>query len=149
MLLISKHLVIGLLFFIPIALPAQQLKQQAIREISLAEKNFAAMAAEKGIEAAFTFFAAKDAVIKRGNDSLIFGRAAISNFYGNDLYTKAVLKWAPDFTDASESGDLGYTFGKYTWQLKDKDGKLIQESTGVFHSVWKKQPDGSWKFVWD
>jgi ketosteroid isomerase-like protein len=147
--LVSKHFIIGLLFFIPIASPAQQLKQQAITEIIQAEKNFAAMAAEKGIEAAFTFFAAKDAVIKRGNDSLIFGRAAISNFYSDVLYTKVVLKWSPDFTDASESGDLGYTFGKYTLQLKDKDGKIIQESTGVFHSVWKKQPDGSWKFVWD
>ena len=20
---------------------------------------------------------------------------------------------------------------------------------GVFHTVWKRQPDGSWKFVWD
>ena len=107
------------------------------------------MASEKGIAAAFAYYAAPDAIIKRGNDSLIYGKTGITNFYSKDGYKKAVLKWAPDFVDAAESGDLGYTFGKYTWQLKDEQGNIIQEAKGIFHSVWKKQPDGSWKFVWD
>jgi len=50
--------------------------------------------------------------------------------------------------DASETGDMGYTYGKYTWQSKDSSGK-VDEAKGVFHTVWKKQKDGSWKYVWD
>ncbi|MFC2138829.1 YybH family protein, partial [Bacteroidota bacterium] len=58
------------------------------------------------------------------------------------------LEWKPDYIDVSTSGDLGYTFGKFTFSAKDTTGKLI-ESEGIFHTVWKRQEDGSWKYVWD
>ena len=149
MLLINKLCLIVFILSASLAASAQTAKEKAIKEITKAENDFSAMASEKGIEAAFTYFAASNAIIKRGNDSLIYGKSAITNFYANNVFKKATLKWSPDFTDASESGNLGYTFGKYTWQLKDDQGKIVQESAGIFHSVWKKQPDGSWKFVWD
>jgi ketosteroid isomerase-like protein len=25
----------------------------------------------------------------------------------------------------------------------------VGEYQGVFHTVWKRQPDGTWKYVWD
>jgi ketosteroid isomerase-like protein len=149
MLSINKQLFMWCLLFASLTSSAQSAKEKAIREITKAENDFSAMASEKGIETAFTYYAANDAIIKRGNDSLIYGKAGIANFYSKDVFKKAILKWSPDFTDASESGDLGYTYGKYTWQLKDDTGKMVQESAGIFHSVWKKQKDGSWKFVWD
>jgi ketosteroid isomerase-like protein len=130
-------------------LQAQSKKETSIKEIIAVENAFAKMTSEKGIQAAFLYFAADDAIIKRGNDSLIYGKTGITNFYANDVFKKAILQWSPDFTDASESGELGYTYGKYTWQLKDEQGKIIEEAKGIFHSVWKKQKDGSWKFVWD
>jgi len=34
------------------------------------------------------------------------------------------------------------------WKIKDEQGK-IAEYKGVFHTVWKKQADKSWKYVWD
>ena len=58
------------------------------------------------------------------------------------------LEWKPDYIDVSISGDLGYTYGKFTFSAIDTTGKLI-ESEGIFHTVWKKQEDGSWKYVWD
>jgi hypothetical protein len=54
-------------------------------EIIETERAFAAMAAAEGLQAAFTEFAAEDAVIQR-NDSLIRGRAAIAAFYADPRY---------------------------------------------------------------
>jgi phosphatidylglycerophosphatase A len=138
MLSLSRQVYIVFILFASVAVSAQTAKEKAVTAITIAENDFSAMASEKGIAAAFTYYAAPDAIIKRGNDSLIYGKTGITNFYSKDGYKKAVLKWAPDFVDAAESGELGYTYGKYTWQLKDEQGKIIQEAKGIFHSVWKK-----------
>lgn len=118
------------------------------KEIGEAERSFATMAKEKGIAEAFSFFADSNAVIKRKNDSLITGKDAIRNFYSADFYKNASVSWAPDFIEASPDGNLGYTYGKYLWQSKDSSGK-VNEARGIFHTVWKKQKDGSWRYVWD
>jgi len=106
------------------------------------------MAAEKGIAEAFSYYADSSAVIRRRNDSLIKGREAIRNFYSDGYFKTATLKWSPDFIDVAEKGDMGYTFGKFTRLSKDSSGR-VSEITGTFHTVWKKQKDGSWKYVWD
>ena len=120
----------------------------AKKEIADAEKAFEAMAKEKGIAEAFVFYADSNAVIKRRNDSLIRGKEGIRNFYSDAFYKTASVTWAPDFIETSPDGGLGYTYGKYLWQSKDSTGK-INEFRGVFHTVWKKQKDGSWRYVWD
>ena len=122
--------------------------ENAKQAITKAEKDFEQMAAEKGIAEAFYFFADSNATIKRQNDTLIHGKEAIKNFYSTPFYQKATVKWSPDFVQASEIGDLGYTYGKYVWSSTDSTGKPISFN-GVFHTVWKKQDDGSWKYVWD
>src|SRR5690349_10118112 len=106
--------------------PATDSKQ----EIADAEKKFETMAAEKGVAEAFWYFADSNAVIKRGNDSLIFGKQAIRNFYSADHFKTASVRWTPDYIDVS--GNMAYTYGKYIWQTKGADG-LVQEHTGVFH----------------
>lgn len=122
-------------------------KEAVKKEIFQMEKAFEKMAAEKGIAEAFAHFAADSAVIKRQRDTLITGKANIRAFYehGN---SNATVHWTPDFIDVADDGSLAYTFGKYVWQTKDEAGNL-QEYTGVFHTVWKRQPDGSWRYVWD
>lgn len=122
--------------------------EDAKKAIEKAERDFEKMAADKGIAEAFYFFADSNATIKRQNDTLIHGKKAIKNFYSAPFYQKATVKWSPDFVQASENGDLGYTYGKYVWSSTDSTGKAIS-SNGVFHTVWKRQHDGSWKYVWD
>jgi ketosteroid isomerase-like protein len=58
------------------------------------------------------------------------------------------VNWTPDFIEVSADGTLGYTYGKYVWKIKQANG-TIKELLGIFHTVWKRQPDGSWKYVWD
>jgi ketosteroid isomerase-like protein len=76
------------------------------------------------------------------------GKKEIEKWFDNRSYTGAELTWEPEFVDISSSGDLGYTYGYYQFKAIGKDGKPILDS-GIFHTVWKLQPDGSWKFVWD
>ena len=116
-------------------------------EIADAERAFAAMAKREGLQAAFSAFAAEDAVIER-NGRLIRGREAIAAFYADARYRRAGLAWSPERVEVSASGDLGYTWGSYTFTATDSLG-TAQRSEGIFHTVWKRQPDGSWKFVWD
>ena len=116
-------------------------------EIMEAEKNFNALAQKEGIIKAFQTYAAEDAVIKRGKN-IIKGNYAITEWYRKDNRPNETLSWKPDFVDVSDSGDLGYTYGGFTFTSIDSIGNRI-ESFGKFHTVWKRQADGSWKFVWD
>jgi ketosteroid isomerase-like protein len=117
-------------------------------EVIQTEKEFAALAKKSGIRDAFYYFADEIAVIKRGNDTLITGKENIREFYQNPKFKNFDLSWAPDFADVSEDGTLGYTYGKYILKIKDENGDT-SEYTGVFHTVWKRQENGSWKYVWD
>lgn len=112
------------------------------------EMEFEKMAATKGIAEAFLFYADSNAVINRGNDSLIYGKKGIYAFYNNPATKSATLNWHPDFVEVSASGDLAYTYGKYRYQNIDASGKVLA-TTGIFHTVWKKKADGTWRFVWD
>ncbi|MGB8359673.1 MAG: hypothetical protein WCD55_13770 [Bacteroidales bacterium] len=118
-------------------------KQMAL--IIQTELDFAKMADTAGVVAAFYEYAADSAVIGRGG-KIIKGREAIRDYYEKNLKPGTKLQWAPDFVDVS--GNLGYTWGKYTHLVPDSSGNMT-ESHGVFHTVWKRQPDRSWRFVWD
>ena len=116
--------------------------------IEKAEKDFEKMAAEKGIAEAFWYYADSNAVIKRQNDTLIKGKENIRNYYSTDFYKNAKVTWSPDFIEVSNDGTMAYTYGNYIWRSTDSTNKPL-EFKGVFHTVWKKQADGSWKYVWD
>jgi len=118
------------------------------QQIASTEKAFEKMAHDKGITEAFYQFADSMAVINRGNDSLIYGKESIRHFYALKNYSNATINWTPDFIQISDDGTLAYTYGKYNWKFKQVDGST-KEFTGIFHTVWKKQKDGSWKYVWD
>lgn len=113
-------------------------------EVIQTEKDFAQMAKDKGIAEAFYSFADPEAVIRRGSQ-IIKGKESIKQFYSSRPQ-KGELQWSPDFAEVS--GDLGYTYGQFVFSEKDSTGK-VNETKGYFHTVWKKQKDGTWKFVWD
>ena len=52
------------------------------------------------------------------------------------------------FTDVSEDGTLGYNYGRYEFRDPGAEGKEIVRG-GWFLTLWKRQPDGSWKYVMD
>lgn len=133
-----------LCFMVVCSCATKDSKEESKNEVMVTERAFALMAKEKGMAAAFYAFAADDAVIKRGQN-IITGKQAIKEYYDKQTQT-GQLEWSPDFADAS--GDLGYTYGKFTFSEKDSTG-TVRATQGIFHTVWKRQKDGTWKFVWD
>lgn len=132
-----------------VIISCQQIDKEEIKkEIFQAEKAFEKMTEEKGIAEAFYYFAADSAVIKRENDTLIIGKENIRKYYSKSDDENTTVNWTPDYIDVSDCKSLAYTYGKYVWKIKNKEG-LVTEYKGVFHTVWKKQDDGSWKYVWD
>ena len=117
------------------------------KEIAQAEKAFNDYAQKNGVKEAFLAFAHENAVINR-RDSIISGKDAIQNYFENQTLTNVVLQWKPDFIDVSSGGDMAYTYGKYTFSAMAPDSTEINAS-GIFHTVWKQDANGDWKYVYD
>jgi ketosteroid isomerase-like protein len=144
-----KTIICALISFVLITSCRQNIDKEAVKkEIFQAEKAFEKMAAEKGVPEAFYYFADENAVIHRENDSLIKGNNNIKNYYEKRNKKNVTVNWTADFIDVSDCGTLGYTYGKYSWKITNQDSS-ITEYKGIFHTVWKKQKDNSWKYVWD
>ena len=119
------------------------------QEIRDTERDFAAMAKSEGIPAAFLAYAADSAVLMR-NNSIVKGKIKMSEYFKAQPLdmSQLSLSWEPEFVDVARSGDLGYTYGPFVFSITDSTG-VTRENKGIFHTVWKRQEDGSWKFVWD
>ena len=68
------------------------------------------------------------------------GRDAIGAAFA-DFPVDAVLDWAPVAADVAGSGDLGCTVGEAAVAPRRSYSKYL--------TVWKRQPNGAWKFVAD
>ncbi|UII81123.1 DUF4440 domain-containing protein [Flagellimonas sp. CMM7] len=118
--------------------------QQVIHTL---EKSFQKMTVTDGIANAFAHFSAPDSQLNR-NNHLIKGKEQIFEFYDNVMYSHAKVDWEPNRIVVGKGNDLAYCQGNYVWEIPDKDGKL-KTYEGIYLTIWKKQPDGSWKYVWD
>ncbi len=116
-------------------------------EIFEAEKAFAQLVKEKGIKAGFLAYAAENAVLQR-DGKLIQGKEAMRAFFDRQTLENVTLEWQPDFVDVAASGDLAYTYGRYSLRSVDANGQAVR-TEGIFHTVWKRQPNGEWRYVWD
>lgn len=132
----------------PYACSSKKNRETYLQEIEKTEKDFKSSIAALGVAESFFLYADSGAVILRGNDELIKGRTAIRNYYSSPQFKEASVNWTPDFIEVSASGDMAYSYGRYVWLIKDSTGKE-NEYKGLYHTIWKKQTDASWKFVWD
>ena len=116
-------------------------------EIRAVEKAFNDMAQEEGLIKAFEYYAAADGVIRRSK-KIIQGKQDIRAWYEKDVRPNETLTWTPTFVDVSQSGDMAYTYGDFVFTYPDTAGTMKQNK-GIFHTVWKRQANGEWRFVWD
>lgn len=104
-----------------------------------AERAFAARGSEVPVRQAFLDFAAPDGVLvdsERGAENAI---TVITGWPQRD--NPGYIKWWPLYAGISRDGTVGFTTGAATYG-GDK------AFTNYF-SIWKKQPDGSWKWLVD
>ncbi len=121
--------------------------EPARAELLKTDKDFNDLAAKKGRVEAFLTYMAEDAVLFPGGGDTVSGRENIRKSL-SDGPPDAVLSWKPLDATVANSLDLGYTFGTYIYRATGKDGTPVTRY-GKYLTVWKKQPDGSWKFVAD
>lgn len=131
----------------PLALSALPDKAAMKKELAAMEDKFSAMAQEKGILAAFEHFAAPDVAFIDTDPRKYRGLEAVRKRMG-DVPPGTKLTWSAMFTDVSDDGTLGYNYGRYELRAPGPDGQEVVRG-GFFLSIWKRQPDGSWKYVMD
>lgn len=109
-----------------------------------ADKAFSRLCESKGMKSAFIDYIDSNGVLLRPGHMPIVGADAI-DFLIQQNDTGFVLSWQPSFAEVANSGELGYTYGMYALQMKDKDTTIF----GTYVSIWKRQADGKWKFMLD
>lgn len=112
------------------------------------DKEFAKATAEKGLEGWVAYFD-EDGAMVPSQGEVIRGKEAIKNSmsasFSLDSYS---LKWEPEYAEASEDGSIGYTYGRYVRTYINQAGNIMQ-GTGRYTTIWKRQPDNSYKIILD
>lgn len=112
-------------------------------EVMAADRAFAAAAKARGVQAAFVEFAAPDAVLFRAGIGPLRGHKAIGAAFEGQAFS---LEWEPESADVAASGDLAWSWGYARWTAHDGSGKT---GTSNYVSIWRRQPDGAWKWIVD
>jgi len=109
-------------------------------QLRATEEAFARTMADRD-HAAFVSFLAEEAVFF-GRNSELRGREAVAAAWKPFFEGAAApFSWRPEVATVLDSGSLGLTSGP----VFAPDGKRI----GTFNSVWRREPDGAWKIVFD
>lgn len=116
---------------------------QALTQMIDAERAFAARALVVGWKQAFLEYFADGAVGFDGSA----GPAKEQIQKNPDPPADLQLIWEPRFGDVAASGELGYLTGPVRNIRKSRDNGRPRHSN--YASVWKRQPDGSFKVVID
>jgi ketosteroid isomerase-like protein len=118
----------------------------ARNDIIEADKAFSAMSLKAGPTVAFREYFGSNAkllsVDKQGKD----GIAQMFIQYP----PTATLRWEPAYAEVSSSGDLGYTWGRYTLIVPSgAKGQPPMVQVGNYVTIWKHMAVGGWKVVLD
>ncbi len=123
---------------------AEELKLSLIK----ADEDFYKSALSSGTGRAFINFADTDVVIMRQNSRPLMGKKALEESYLNKDTLKTPLKWNPLKAEVSPDGKLGYTFGNWEYKTKNRTGNIV-ETRGNYITIWRRQNDGTWKYIFD
>jgi ketosteroid isomerase-like protein len=119
----------------PMAL-VQAALSPAAQQIDDAERAFAQAAAQSGIVQAFRQFAAPDAVMFLPDPTPATQALATARWAGD-------LVWRMQYVGVAPSGDLAFSAGP---SLLRGAGRPLG---GYYLTIWRRQPDGAWRYVLD
>ena len=118
----------------------------AIRDLTDVQWLNAAQA--KDVDTVLSFFA-DDASQLPPNTPIIIGIEAI-RARQSEAFSRPgfAMSWQTTKVEVSRSGDLAYSYGPLQTTVDDAEGNPVTDK-GKWVTVWKKQPDGTWKVVID
>ena len=130
----------------PAGRPQPKSTREAIAMIRATDSLFSDLADRMGN--AFAFANSVDPYgVVFGAPQLVIGPKAVQEFFSAERGGSS-LSWHPIYADVAGSLDLGFTIGEYSVTSLSTSGATIQRF-GKYLTVWKRQPDGTWKFVID
>jgi len=125
---------------------AGEASADAAQDVKCSEIGFSQAAEERDTERFATFINADarfvGTSVTRGVEAIVADWAAFFEPGGPSI------KWRPEFVEVLEDGRLALTRGPYRVTSLGEDGTLT-ERWGTFNSVWRLDPDGRWRVVFD
>ena len=126
----------------------KEMVEKSKTELINTDTEFFNISQKTGTGQAFIDFADDDAVMLRQDNHPAIGKQNILELFKGKENKISPLKWNPIKADVSEDGTMGFTYGNWEYPVKDKKGE-ITTTYGNYVTVWKRQPDGKWKYVLD
>ncbi len=118
-------------------------------EMMAADKAFAKVTAEKGLDGWMSVMADDAAKSQRLGEKIVVGKEAIRKADATIFADpKVKLVWEPTDAHAFEGGTTGLTTGRFKVIATTADGKEEVRSTGDYVTWWRKGKDG-WKVIYD
>lgn len=108
-----------------------------------ADIAFSDYSAKHGIQKAFIEFAHDSVVLLKPNRMPIEGLQSLIDSYKGRSDSNMLLTWEPTKALIAESGELGYTYGIWTFVAANDTSK------GTYLTIWKKNNKGQWKYIAD
>jgi ketosteroid isomerase-like protein len=115
---------------------------KALSRMQQTDVDFAQMASQEGYRKAFLAFMEEDAILLRDNHMPIIGADAVQ-YVSSINDSSFTISWEPMGGDVAESGDMGFTYGTYLLKTD------TEKQEGTYITIWRRQQDGSWKYVLD
>lgn len=128
-----------------ISLVFAQRQKSALDSMVETEFAFAKMSVDQGTRPSFLAYIADDGILFRPGP--VKGKQWMIDHPLPPSDKRPMLSWYPAVAEISSSGDMGWTTGPWEFKSDIKDAKPA--GFGNFLTVWKKQPDGAWKFAID
>jgi ketosteroid isomerase-like protein len=129
-----------LLIATTVSTPAMAQRSALAQQVFAAESSFAASMANRDT-AAFASWVAQDAVFFGGRTVAHGKREVVAQWAAFFVGPSAPFSWRPVTVEVTESGTLAHSSGP----VFDPSGKQVS----TFNSVWRKDPDGRWRVVFD
>ena len=125
-----------------VALPAHASPSADPVAIVDAEHGFAAKVRAVGVRDGFLAWLAPTGVVFRPGP--VIGRTSYQKQPGG---WHGLLAWHPVHAAISHDGTMGWSTGPWTWRRDSTQKKA--DAVGEYMTVWRRQPDGSWKATLD
>ena len=106
--------------------------------------EFSKMSEEKGRNNAFVEYAGENATFLRPFSMPVTGKDTIVELFKAHPDSQYILTWMPIRAEVAHSGDLGFTYGTYSLEVKG-----MGKEEGTYCTIWKKDKNKMWKWALD
>ncbi|HSG81371.1 MAG TPA: DUF4440 domain-containing protein [Gemmatimonadota bacterium] len=118
-------------------------REAEITKLLEVDGAFSAASAARGSTAALSGYVDADVRTLRNGMQPLTGAESLRN---QTSLRPGSLTWVPAGGDVSASGDLGYTYGEYTYTPADSSAS---SETGIYVRAWRRTSVESWRVIVD